>query len=260
MTPEGRAGLTAVRSDPSRALVVLDYDGTLAPVVADPGRAHPAPGAVAALRQLQVGRLAVVTGRAADVAVRLGGLDAVPSLVVLGQYGAQRWEAGHLSSAGVPPGLAEAAAELARLLCGTGAALEDKGLSLSVHTRGAADPAGLLAALSGPVAEIARRAGLSVHPGRLVLEVRPAGFDKGQAVLTLAEPAPGAVCVVGDDVGDAPMYDAVRELRARGVPGVTVFADSAEGPAALRDAADLVVPGPDGVVAFLQTLAQAAPA
>src|SRR5215475_9382478 len=66
-TAAGRAGLDAVRAAPGRALVALDYDGTLAPIVADPARAWPADGAVDTLRRLAgvVGTLAVVTGRPA---------------------------------------------------------------------------------------------------------------------------------------------------------------------------------------------------
>lgn len=68
-TAAGRAGLAALRADPAKALVALDYDGTLAPVVARPEDAVPAPGAVAALHALaaRVGTLALVTGRPADV-------------------------------------------------------------------------------------------------------------------------------------------------------------------------------------------------
>src|SRR2546430_2674998 len=97
-TDAGRAGLRAVRADPGRALVAVDYDGTLAPIVADPGQARPAPGALDALRRLAgtLGALAIVTGRPAAEVVRLGGLDAVPGLVVAGQYGAERWHDGTL--------------------------------------------------------------------------------------------------------------------------------------------------------------------
>ncbi|MBO0816490.1 MAG: trehalose-phosphatase, partial [Actinobacteria bacterium] len=83
-------------ADPSHALVASDYDGTLAPIVDDPAKAVPAPGAVAALTRLaaRVGTVAVITGRPAADAVSLGGLAEVPGLLVLGDYGAQRWQAG----------------------------------------------------------------------------------------------------------------------------------------------------------------------
>ena len=249
-------GLAALRADPSRAVVALDYDGTLAPVVERPSDAVPADGAVEALRALapRLRALALVTGRPADVVVELGGLSDVPGLLVLGQYGAQRWSAGALRSPDPLPGIAVLRDRLPAVLAPEGAVLEDKGLALVVHTRPSPDPRGALDRLTAPVAQLAAVAGLEVHPGRLVLELRPPGFDKRGALRSLCDPAPSAVLFAGDDVGDLPAYDAVDELRALGVPGVLVCSASDEGPAELRERADLVVDGPLGVVALLQTL------
>ena len=254
MRAAGAAGLLALRADPSRALVALDYDGTLAPVVADPARAVPAPGAVDVLAALadRVGQVAVVTGRPAGVAVRLGGLDRVPRLVVLGQYGAERWSAGRLHVPPPLPGVAAARTALAGLP--EGAVLEDKGLSLVVHTRRSSDPAGLQAELEPRLRAVAADHGLELHLGRLVLELRPPGFDKRAALLSLCAPPPSAVLFAGDDLGDLPAYEAVRSLRAEGVPGVLVCSGSQEGPAALREQADVVVDGPAGVVDLLAAL------
>src|SRR5580658_10495558 len=107
MTAAGRACLAAMSADPAHALVATDYDGTLAPIVEDPAAAAPAPGAVAALAMLagRAGTVAVITGRAAMDAVSLGGLADVPGLIVLGHYGAQRWQGGVLSEPPVPPGV-----------------------------------------------------------------------------------------------------------------------------------------------------------
>lgn len=252
-TAAGRDGLAALRRAPERAVVALDYDGTLAPVVERPEDAVPAEGAVAALEALapRVGRLALVTGRPADVVVELAGLRAVPGLVVLGQYGAQRWD-GALTSAPPVPGLAPARAALPGLL---GAArLEDKGLSLVVHVRGLPDPDAELARLTPALGDLAERHGLELHPGRQVLELRPPGEDKRRALLSLCEPAPSALLYGGDDVGDLPAYDAVRALRERGVPGLAVCSASDESPPRLREEADLVVDGPAGVVRLLRDL------
>ncbi len=252
-TEAGRAGLAALRADPARALVALDYDGTLAPVVERPEDAVPAPGATDALAALaaRVGVLALVTGRPAEVVVGLAGLSRVPGVVVLGQYGTQRWD-GALSAEPAAPGL-EAVRRALPPLVGD-ARLEDKGLSLVVHARGLPDPQATLDALAPQLTALAEAHGLEVHPGRLVLEVRPPGADKRRALLSLCEPPPSAVLYAGDDVGDLPAFAAVADLRVRGVPGVTVCSDSAEGPAALRQGADLVVAGPAGVVELLRLL------
>ncbi|HEU0101588.1 MAG TPA: trehalose-phosphatase [Mycobacteriales bacterium] len=257
MTPSteaGRAGLAALRADPGRAVVALDYDGTLAPVVDRPQDAVPAAGAVEVLTALAARTrvLALVTGRPAPAVVELGGLAGIPGLVVLGQYGAQRWSGGELVEDAPAPGLAAVRRELPALL--GDARLEDKGLSLVVHARGLPDPAGALGALAGPVQALAGAYGLEVHPGRLVLEVRPPGPDKRAALLSLCEPPPSAVLFAGDDLGDLPAFAAVAELRNRGVAGLTVCSASDEGPAQLREQADLVVDGPAGVVELLRGL------
>jgi trehalose 6-phosphate phosphatase len=236
--------------------VALDYDGTLAPIVERPSEAVLAHGALDALTRLapRLGILALVTGRPADVVVEIGGLAGVESLVVLGQYGAQRWTANGLVSPSPLPGIEAARGSLPPLLAVEGAQLEDKGLALVVHTRTCADPAEAQSRLTDPVRRVAEALGLEVHAGRFVLEVRPPGFDKRGALLSLCEPAPAAVLFAGDDLGDLPAYDAVDELRAAGVPGVLVCSGSSEGPAALRERADVVVDGPLGVVALLETL------
>ena len=248
--------LDLLRGRLADAVVALDYDGTLAPIVARPEDAVPSPGAVAALAALapRVRALALVTGRPADVVVALGGLADVPGLVVLGQYGLQRWSGGELTSPDPLPGVARLRAALPELLAAEGAHLEDKGLALVVHTRRAPDPAGALQRLTRVVGRLAQGTGLEVHPGRLVLELRPPGFDKRSALLSLCDPLPSAVLFAGDDLGDLPAYDAVDELRGHGVHGVLVCSASEEGPPALRDRADVVVDGPAGVVELLASL------
>ncbi|MEX2292069.1 MAG: trehalose-phosphatase [Mycobacteriales bacterium] len=248
--------LAVLRAHLAGAVVALDYDGTLAPVVERPSEAVPAAGAVEVLAALapQVRTLALVTGRPAEVVVGLGGLTAVPGLLVLGQYGAQRWSGGEVSTPPALPGVAVARRALPPLLAPEGAELEDKGISLVVHTRPAPDPPGALDRLAPAVAAVAAEAGLELHPGRLVLELRPPGYDKRRALLSLCEPRPSAVLFAGDDLGDVAAYDAVDELRAGGVPGVLVCSDSEEGPAVLRARADVVVDGPAGVVELLRSL------
>ena len=262
-TEAGRAGLAALVRTPARALIALDFDGTLSPIVPDPAAAHAHPGAVPALQRLAslVGTLAVITGRAAEAAVGLGGLDQVPGLIVLGQYGRQRWEAGDLTTPPVPPGVATARRDLPGVLAAAGAPdgtrTEDKSDALAVHTRQAADPEQALELLREPLAGLAGRTGLEVQPGRMVIELRPPGGDKGAALKDLqAERKSAVVMFCGDDLGDRPAFLAVTELRADGIPGLTVCSGSEE-VAALADVSDLVVDGPDGVVALLGSLAAA---
>jgi trehalose 6-phosphate phosphatase len=263
-TAEGANGLAALLADPARAVVALDYDGTLAPIVEDPQDARPVDGALEALARLArtVGAVVLVTGRPAGQVVELAGLDRAPglrSLQVLGQYGLQRWDArsGKVESPEPVPGVAVARERLVSILADApdGVALEDKVQALVVHVRRTADPDRALAELRRPLTELADEVGLEPHPGRMVLELRPPGFDKGGALRSfVTEREARAVLFAGDDVGDLAAYDAVVELRAGGVPGVLVCSDSPE-VSGLAERADLVVNGPEGVVDLLARLA-----
>jgi trehalose 6-phosphate phosphatase len=262
-TAEGEAGLAAIRREPGAALIATDFDGTLAPIVSDPREARADPGAVAGLRGLagMVGTLAVITGRPAAEAVELGGFDGVPGLIVLGHYGGERWQEGVLTAPPPPAGVEVARARLPQLLADTGAPegtwVEDKGSAVAVHTRRTTDPVAALAALTEPLAGLAAETGLVVEPGRMVIELRAPGMDKGAALTALvAERKAGAVLFAGDDLGDLAAFGAVRALRGGGHPGVTVCSASGE-VNALAAEADLVVDGPGGVAALLGSLARA---
>ena len=262
-TTEGQTGLDALLSAPADALIASDYDGTLSPIVGDPAAAHAHPGAIGALRRLaaHVGTLAIITGRPVVQAVELGGLATVPGLIVLGHYGWERWQDGQVSAPPVPPGVAAARRELPGVLRAAGAPdgtrIEDKGHAVAVHTRGTADPDAALARLRGPLETLAGQTGLALEPGRLVVELRPPGMDKGVALRELAaERDARSVLFSGDDLGDLAAFAAVRDLRTTGIPGVTVVSAAPESDLPTEDA-DLVVDGPDGIAALFTALADA---
>jgi trehalose 6-phosphate phosphatase len=264
-TPEGAAGLAAVAAGPGRALIALDFDGTLSPIVAEPSAARTHPDALPALERLAtaIGTLAIITGRPAQVAVELGGFAGIPGLIVIGQHGFERWEAGRLTSPPPPPQVAAARARLPGVLAGIGAPegawVEDKGHALVVHVRRTADPEAALALLTGPLTEFAGQAGLEAKPGRLVIELRPPGINKGAALTALiAERDPAAILFAGDDLGDLPAFEAVRSARADGRPGITVCSGSDE-VTGLAAHADLILDGPKEVAALLAALAEALP-
>ncbi len=263
-TPAGAAGLAAILSDPAGALLAVDYDGVLAPIVPDPTNSPPQPGAIAALARVAtvLGSVAVITGRPATVVLDYGRFTDEPALgdlVVFGHYGVQRWDArtGELHSPPPPPALQAVRDELPALLQRVGvtdAWIEDKASAVAVHTRRSADPAVALATLTPAVTDCAQRHGLAVEPGRFVLEIRTPGVDKGATLLGYArERAARSVCYIGDDLGDLPAFDAVDALRGNGIPGLTVASGSSE-VTAVAGRADLVVDGPPGVVALLTAL------
>ncbi|MDQ0934464.1 trehalose-phosphatase [Streptomyces turgidiscabies] len=270
LTQAGRDGLDAILGGPAGAVVVLDFDGTLAPIVADPEQARAHPDTLPALSALapDVAAVAVLTGRPAGVAVRLGGFAGVPGLehlVVLGHYGTERWDAvtGTVSAPAPHPGVAAVRAELPGFLerfgAWKGTWIEEKGRAVAVHTRRAADPQAAFEALREPLADLATRHGLIVEPGRLVLELRPPGMDKGVALEKyVRETGATSVLYAGDDLGDLPAFAALDKLRRNGTPGLLVCSgNSTEAVTELAKRADLVVDGPAGVVHLLHALGQA---
>ncbi|WP_344591012.1 trehalose-phosphatase [Actinomadura vinacea] len=265
LTAAGAGGLDALRDDPAGAVLGFDFDGTLAPIVDDPAAARAHPQAAPALARLapRVAALVVITGRPAAVAVEHGGFEGIDGLVVLGQYGLERWVNGELTAPEPPPGVAEARAKLPEILKASGAPaevyVEDKGRALAVHTRRCAEPQVALDRLRSLMDALAERTGLVVEPGRFVLELRASGMDKGRALRGFVDEVkpsgsrPSAVLFAGDDLGDLAAFDTIDALRAEGVPGVKVCSGSTE-VTALAERADLVVDGPDGVIEFLETL------
>jgi trehalose 6-phosphate phosphatase len=263
-TPAGRAGLAALVADPQGTLMAFDFDGTLAPIVDDPAEARALPGVVKAAAGLsaRIGHVAIITGRPAGTAVELAGLSAatgLDGLVVLGQYGIERWDGSsrEVTTVDPPPGLDVVRREISRVIAAAGvtdAVVEDKGLALAVHVRRSAAPAEAFDRLRGPLFALAERTGLTAEPGRLVIELRPAGMDKGKALLGLASEF-GATTLVftGDDLGDLAAFDAVDAWRATGGAGLLVCSGSDE-VEELAVRADLLVDGPPGVLDFLLTL------
>jgi trehalose 6-phosphate phosphatase len=265
-TSSGRAALRLLVAEPARALIGLDFDGTLSPIVENPDEARPAPGAVAAVRRLAatVGAVAIVTGRPAPVAVGLLGLgaDDPDNLLVLGHYGLQRWTSRggvRVSATFDAAAVAAVRDRLPSLLRDVGApagvAIEDKGESVAVHVRRTASPDDAFTLLRGPLASLASSHGLRLEPGRMVLELRPAGVDKGIAVEALVgEVGATVACYAGDDLGDLAAYDALDRLGERGVSTLKICSGFDEVPQ-LQERADLVLDGPAELVGFLDGLA-----
>jgi trehalose 6-phosphate phosphatase len=264
-TDAGVRALDAVLHRPSETLIGVDFDGTLAAIVDDPGEAYADPAAVSALGRLGavVRTIVVITGRPARTAVTLGGfaeVDGLRSMVVLGQYGVERWNAAtnEFVIPPEPPEITAVAQEIPHILRDldlADARVEHKGRAIGVHTRELADPGESLLRLIDPLSDLATRHGLLVEPGKNVLEVRAPGIDKGDALRTIvAETGARAVIFAGDDLGDLPAFRAVQQFRLDGLDGLLVSSASREEDA-LTEMSDLVVNGPAGVAEWLNQLA-----
>ncbi len=233
--------LAPLREAPDETALLLDVDGVLAPIVARPELAAVPEETRAELERLS-GRyrlVACVSGRAGEDARALVGVDSVE---VVGNHGLE-----------LDPRAEELAGRIAAFRRSVAREVEDKRLSLAYHYREAADEDAARRELEG-VAERARAAGLVPRWGRKVLEIRPPlAVDKGTAVRTLLARADAARGLyAGDDTTD---LDAFAGLLDAGLDhAVRVAVASDEGPAELREAADLVVPDPEAFLGVLTLL------
>lgn len=227
-------------ADPAAAAILLDVDGVLAPIVD-----VPADAAVPADTREELARLhgryalvACISGRSGADARRVVGL---PELVYVGEHGLE-----------LEP---EATAWSDRLQQFAATIdwedVERKPLTISFHYRRADDEEEAVAFLTA-VATRARSEGLVPRFGRKVLELRPPlDAHKGTAVAhLLRERGLRRALYAGDDTTDLDAFGALASLDL----GVRVAVASAEGPPALREAADVVVGGPAELLGLLRRL------
>ncbi len=249
--------LAGLRRDPGRTAIVADFDGSLAPIVADPASAVALPAALTALAGLvgRFGTVAVVSGRpAAFLAERLP----VAGLTLVGQYGLERFVDGVVveDPAVEPflPALAQVADDAEQVW--PALHVERKGgLAVTLHWRGAPEQGENAAAWADATAA---RLGLDVVPGRMAREFRAAvPIDKGTVLEGLLADRDAAL-FAGDDHGDLAAFDALDRLIASGAleTAVRVGVASDEGPPEIRARADVVVHGPKGLAALLADLAR----
>lgn len=257
--------LGPLRADPRRTAIMLDIDGTLAPIVDHAADAHvPESTRQLLIKVADTYRLvACVTGRRAKEA---RAMVSIGTITYVGSHGTEVLRAGW-TEARLDPGIAEWArriqdfgreadtADTRRLRV----RLEDKGAIVAFHWRGAPNEEAARSAVE-EIAERARQAGLHTHWGRKVLEVRPPiAFDKGVGVRRLleedGEDITGAL-YVGDDTTDLDAFRALGGLRDEGRLTHVVLAAVAsdEGPSELVSEADVVIDGPEGVRQLLTAL------
>ena len=262
--------------DPKRAAIVTDFDGTLAPIVDDPSESRPLPGAVDVLHRLshRYARVGVVSGRPAGFIVEhlraaVNGSEEpgrreesgpceesgeCKGVVVSGLYGLEKAQVSRMQGGEVTPHPdAEGWRQVVDEVVATaeenapgGVVVEDKGLSVTIHYRGAQEHEGWVKEWAE---ERARATGLSAHPARMSYELRlPIESDKGSALTELVSGL-SIACFAGDDSGDLPAFEALDRLaRDEGMMVLKVAVRSDESPPELLERADVEVDGPEGMV------------
>jgi trehalose 6-phosphate phosphatase len=255
--------LTPLRADPTSSALLFDVDGTLAPIVrhADDAQVSEPVRALLIRVAKRYGCVACISGRRATMARRIVALG---SIAYVGNHGSELLRSGH-TQVEVDR---EAAAWQRRVHQFSDQALdgelrrlrvrdEDKGPIVAFHWRGTPDEDAAEIAIRG-IATRAEEAGLAVHWGRKVLEVRPPiPLDKGRGVHWLLRDAEYEHALyVGDDRTDLDAFRGVRELVEGGrlSGAVCVGVRSEETPSELEQESDLLVDGPRGVRALLEAL------
>jgi trehalose 6-phosphate phosphatase len=257
--------LAPLQADPARSAVLLDIDGTLAPIVRHADDAHvpePTRAPLIAIAK-RYGLVACVSGRRATTARRIVSLG---SITYVGNHGTEILRGGQTNPE-VDPEIAVWGERVRRFadeqlrrsdLHRLRIRPEDKDVIFGFHWRGAPDEA----AAEACVRELAHRAedaGFATHWGRKVLEVRPpVELHKGKGIDRVLEHAEVDVALyAGDDRTDIDAFHALRAAVAEGRlrEAVCIGVISDETPPELEEAADLLVDGPLGVREVLERLA-----
>jgi trehalose 6-phosphate phosphatase len=228
--------LARLAEEPGRTAILLDVDGTLAPIVPQPEQATVPAETRAQLERLadRYALVACVSGRSAVDAERVVGVE---GLTYVGLHGLE-----------LEPQAERYRDAIHRFAETVDWPVEDKGLTVSFHYRGVEDEERARSELER-VGERATDAGFHARFGRKVLEILPpVEAHKGTAVRHLLERAGlDRALYAGDDRTDLDAFRAIEELEV----GVRVAVASDEGPQELREAADIVVGSP---AEFLQVL------
>jgi trehalose 6-phosphate phosphatase len=201
------------------AALFLDFDGTLVDLAETPDSIRVAPGLVPLLVRLRGrlrGRLAIISGRSlADLDKHLD----CPGLLASGSHGVElRLGDGQALLVSVPERMPDIRAEVARFAEGkAGFLIEEKPAGVALHYRLAPEEGdSALAFMTG----LGDAHGLAVQRGNMVVELRPKGADKGEALRAfMAEPdfADARPVFVGDDLTDEHGFEAAAALGGSGI-------------------------------------------
>ncbi len=255
--------LEPLRANAARTAILLDIDGTLAPIVELASDAQ----VPERTRQLVIqvarryGVVACVSGRRASEA---RAMVSVGSISYLGSHGVELLRAGWTEPV-LDPSLEDWARRVQEFgreldtpdLRRRRVRIENKGTIVAFHWRGAPNEETARAAIDS-IASRAESSGLRTHWGRKVLEVRPpVRIDKGAGITSfLADTDVDMALYAGDDRTDLDAFHALGELAADGKLKhvVRVGVRSDEGPDEVVSEADFVVEGTDGVRDLLEML------
>ena len=245
--------------------LLADVDGTISRITRQPMAATVSPEARRALAELaaRLDVVSVITGRAVSRA-RL--MVATPEIGYVGNHGLEWWEndqvvthpAAALARRDFDAALRAVRATVSR----PGVIVEDKGVSVAIHYRLADRPDEAGSEIIAALLPYVDAGAVRLIEGALVANLLPpTPVDKGAAIVRLVDAhLLRSVAFFGDDVTDLDAFRALRALRDQG-RALTLSAGvlSPEGPAQIRDEADLVLDGVGEVEQVLAALASTLP-
>jgi trehalose 6-phosphate phosphatase len=220
----------SVIPDLGKCAILLDIDGTILDLAPSPRQVWVPPGlrhTLARLDELTNGALALVSGRS------LNDIDVIFSplqLAAIGGHGAElRAAAGavpRINAAPLSAALKRKFASITEL--GPGILAEDKGYSLALHYRLAPDKGDAVRAAVHEIYAAASPGSIEILPGKMVVEIKPAGVSKAKAVCELMGYPPFAdrnPIFIGDDTTDEPVFGIIPQFGGLGFSVGRIVAD-----------------------------------
>ncbi|MFH1560892.1 MAG: trehalose-phosphatase [Chloroflexota bacterium] len=251
--------------DQHPAGLIIDIDGTIAPITPTPDETQVSPLCRSALATLtsSMALVAVLSGRGALKAREMLAVDGV---VYVGNHGLDRWRDGKLEIAEEAKEYQSAIQRLENKLRQDldmpGLIVEDKGISVGIHYRLSHEPRRARETILRILGNTLEAQGLIVTEGKLVVEVRPpTGVDKGTSLRQLVTEygLKGVICL-GDDVTDVDAFKAVHALSSQGrCKGLALGVLGQNTPPDIEQEADLLLRGVPEVEELLQRIAKAYP-